>query len=268
MKRYLFSIALMSLAIAFVGCKDDLVKDDIDAKNSFKVELQGLDISDVTYNSITVSYVVEGEIDSVPVYCGVLLSEKEDFSEYSEYRVLPAEKKTIEVFGNTTYFAKAYVVTGTGTLITDVATVKTPVAPEFKDKFLLGSFLAYDDDDDSYMYEMEISPMENTYNRIYISNWWDGGEMVTAHVDFDTKTIIVDDYPKVMDYSVVDPSFGWVIFLGVNDDDENTPNPIGYYDEDGNVTFPIYDIFVEGLGPKEGLEDDYAGSGKTDMIKQ
>ena len=46
---------------------------------------------------------------------------------------------------------------------------------------------------------MQISWVEGTSNKINIINWWDGGETVTASVDFEKKQIVVELEPKIFD---------------------------------------------------------------------
>lgn len=257
MKKHIFPVAaLLMSVVSFVSCDDDLVKDDIDAKYLSKAEISAPVYSDLTYNSVTMSYEISNAEDMTLAYCGILISEDESFVDVISCSAAPGEQTTMNVLGETNYFAKAYVVVGTETRYSEVVKFTTPKAPEFVDKYLFGHYLAYDDGDDSYVYEMEISHVEGSYNRIYITNWWDGGETITASVDFETKSIIVDDEPHIYKY----PDYGWVIFYGVTDDQTAlTPNPIGYYDENGHISFPLYDIYIGSAGDQ--------GFGCTDMDK-
>lgn len=257
MKKYIIPVAaLLMSVVSFVSCEDDLVKDDIDAKYTSKAVVSAPTCSDMTFNSVTISYEVSDAEDLALTYCGVLFSEDESFEDVIEYATVPGEATTLEVLGGTNYFAKAYIVVGTETRYSEVTKFTTPESPAFEAPYLFGDYIAYDDGDDSYQYSMTISFMKNSYNRIYITNWWDGGETVTAHVDFENKTIIVDDEPHICDY----PGYGWVIFYGVSDDQtELTPNPIGYYDENGHISFPLYDIYIGDAGDQ--------GFGSTDMDK-
>ena len=265
MKRNLLSIALISvLAIAFVGCKDDLVKDDIDAKYNRDATISAPVVTNVTDASATVTYTAEFDTTNlVGVYCGVVLSTTEDFSgDKIEVVLAPGAQKSVEVKADTRYYAKSYIVTGTGVEYSEVKTFQTEKAKEFEDKYLWGTYTAYDDGVDTVTYEMQISWVEGTSNKINIINWWDGGETVTASVDFEKKQIVVELEPKIFDYSVLEPSVGWVIFYAVDEEGNflDDVNVIGTYDDKGNISFPEYGIFIEEVGP-------YA-YGSTDMVKQ
>ena len=148
-------------------------------------------------------------------------------------------------------------------VVTDVtdasATVQTAKPKEFEDKYLFGTYSAYDDGDQSYIYDMEISWVEGTYNRINITNWWDGGKTVTASVDFEKKQILVDIDAVVAE----DPDAGWIAFYAIGEDGDLTDElPIvGTYDANGNISFPLYGIYVEKIGT-------YSVSSSTEMAKQ
>ena len=106
MKRNLLSIALISvLAIAFVGCKDDLVKDDIDAKYNRDATISAPVVTNVTDASATVTYTAEFDTTNlVGVYCGVVLSTTEDFSgDKIEVVLAPGAQKSVEVKADKRY---------------------------------------------------------------------------------------------------------------------------------------------------------------------
>lgn len=262
MKRHIFSMAAAAMvALAFVGC-EDLVKDDIDAKYTHDVNLPAPECTDVTFETVTVSYEIDGDTAGLPqMYCGILFATKADFSDKQEFVVKPGEMKTLNVSGSTEYYAKSYIVVGTEVKYSEVSNFTTPAPPEFKDKYLFGSYLAYDDgvDDPEAMYPMEISWVENTYNRINLINWWGGEQTVTATVDFENKQIIVDFEPAIADMSIY--GLGWAYFYSVDEGGNPTNDPIvGYYDANGNISFPAYYIYIDDYG-------EY-GVGSTDMIKQ
>ena len=264
MKKHIFSMAMASVVVlAFIGC-EDLVKDDIDAKYNRDVTVSAPECADVNYVSATISYTIDGDTAGLAAkYCGVLVSETEDFSDIVECNIKPGEEKNIWLFENTNYFAKSYFVVGTEIRYGGVTQFKTTQASEFKDKFLLGTYTAYDDGnvgDPNSAYGMEITQIEGSNNRIEITNWWDGGETVTARVDFENKLIIVDDDPAIFNYGeyLGDPSLGFIYFYDF-DEDDNFTNVIGEYDDEGNISFPYYFIYLDGYG-------EY-GEGCTDMIK-
>lgn len=260
MKRNLLSIALISaLAIAFVGCKDDLVKDDIDAKYDRNATLSDPVVTDVTDASATVTYTAEFDTTNlVGVYCGVVLSTTEDFSgDKIEVVLAPGAVKSVNVAGDTRYYAKSYIVTGAGVKYSNVTTFQTEKPKEFEDKYLFGAYTAFDDGDDSQTYDMEISWIEGTSNRINIINFWDCGETVTASVDFEKKQILLDLEPQVAE----EEGYGYYILYAVTDDGQltDTENIVGTYDADGNISFPLYGVYLENYG--------VLGAGSTDMIK-
>ncbi len=264
MKRHIFSMAAAAMvALAFVGC-EDLVKDDIDAKYTHDVNLPAPECTDVTFESVTVSYEIDGDTAGLSqMYSGILFATKEDFSDKQEFVVKPGEMKTLNVSGSTDYYAKSYFVVGTEVKYSEVTKFTTPAPPPFKDDYLFGAYAAFDDGDDSYQYPMEISWVENTYNRINIYNWWGGDETVTATVDFEKKQIIVDYEPAICNYGELDPDsgLGWVYFYGLDENGEPTEDLIvGTYDAEGNISFPGYFIYIEELG--------WYQPGSTDMIKQ
>ena len=268
------------VAFALVGCEDDLVKDDIDAKykSNRSVTLSAPVCTDITYDSVKISYQAEfddllftvlqkrgydstfnGEVyDTVamaPRY-GVVVSKSKDLfdSTIVDVAVDPGVDIKISLAGGFTYYAKSYFVVGNEIQFSEATIFSMPAPPEFEDKYLFGKYQAYDDGNDSYIYEMEISWVKGTYNKIEIHNWWDGGETVSATVDFETKEIIVDDEPLV--YSGDDGEF---VFYGVNEDESANPNPVGLYDDEGNISFPYYYIALDG---------EFVGAGCTDMIKE
>lgn len=259
MKRNLLSIALISaLAIAFVGCKDDLVKDDIDAKYDRNATLSDPVVTDVTDASAKVTYTAEFDTTNmVGLYCGVVISNTEDFAQVIDVALAPGAVKEVNLAGDTKYFAKSYIVTGAGVKYSNVTTFQTEKPKEFEDKYLFGAYTAVDDEDAENAYDMEISWVEGSSNRINIINWWNAGETVTASVDFEKKQIIVDLEPHIYDYG----EYGWVIFYAVDEegnflDDEKI---VGTYDANGNISFPLYGILIEAVGP-------YA-LGSTEMVK-
>lgn len=249
------------VAFAFVGCEDS-VKDDIDAKYNHDVTLPAPECTDITFESVTVSYEIDGDTAGLAsAYCGLLFATTEDFSDKIEYAVLPGERKALSVAGSTSYYAKSYFVVGTEIKYSEVTKFTTPAPPEFEHKYLFGSYVAFDDGDEENAYPMEIEWVENTYNRIKIINWWNGGETVTATVDFEKKQIIVDFEPKIFDYSQYEPSVGWVIFYSMDDAGQPTEDPIiATYDDEGNISFAPYYIYLEEYGQY--------GAGITDMVKQ
>ena len=261
MKRNLFSIALISaLAIAFVGCNDDLVKDDIDAKYNRDATISAPVVTDVTDASANVTYTAEFDTTNlVDVYCGIMISTTEDFvdSTSTEIFLAPGEVKEITVVGDTKYYAKSYIAVGTGVKYSEVTAFQTEKPKEFVDKYLFGAYTAFDDGDDESTYDMEISWIEGTSNRINIINFWDGGETVTASVDFEKKQIALDFEPKVAE----EEGYGWYILYAV-DAEENlidTEKIVGTYDADGNISF-LYGVFLENHGE--------LGTGTTDMVKK
>ena len=268
MKRNLLSIALISaLAIAFVGCKDDLVKDDIDAKYNRDANISAPVVTDVTDASATVTYTAEFDTTNmVGVYCGVVLSTTADFlGDKIDVVLAPGEVKEVNVAGDTKYYAKSYIVTGAGVKYSEVTSFQTEKPKEFEDKYLFGSYTAYDDEDTEATYDMEISWIEGTSNRINIINLWNGGETVTASVDFEKKQIIVDVAPKVYDYSQEDDNYTWVYLLNMDSSGKPTEDPIvATYDENGNISFPLYYIAIDDV---DGNMYQY-GVGKTDMVKK
>ncbi len=268
MKRNLFSIALISaLAIAFVGCNDDLVKDDIDAKYNRDATISAPVVTDVTDASATVTFTAEFDTTNLAgVYCGVVISTTEDFVDSTKFEVVlaPGEVKSFLVDSDTKYYAKSYIAVGTGVKYSEVVTFQTEKAKEFEDKYLFGSYTAYDDEDTEATYDMEISWIEGTSNRINIINLWNGGETVTASVDFEKKQIIVDVAPKVYDYSQDDKNYTWVYLLNMDSGGEPTEDPIvATYDENGHISFPRYFIAIDDV---DGNMYQY-GVGKTDMVK-
>lgn len=267
MKRHIFSMAAAAIvALAFVGC-EDLVKDDIDAKYlvARDVNLSAPVCTDITYESVNVSYTVDGDTAGLdPIYFGIVFSTKEDFSERLDFNTLPGEIDTLAVAGATKYYVKSYCVVGNSVKYSEVTQITTPAPPVFEDTYLFGSYLAYDDGNPNpdLMYPMEISWVENTYNRIKITNWWGGGQTITATVDFENKQIIVDFEPAICNYADIDPDagLGWVYFYGLNENGEPTEDLIiGTYDDKGNISFPGFFIYVDGLG--------FYAPSCTDMVK-
>lgn len=260
MKRHIFSMATAAIvALAFIGC-EDLVKDDIDADYNRDATISAPVVTDVTDASATVSYNAEFDTTNLAgVYCGVVLSTTEDFAEKIDVAIAPGQSKSVNVAGDTKYYAKSYIVTGVGVKYSDVTTFQTAKPKEFEDKYLFGTYSAYDDGDQSYIYDMEISWVEGTYNRINITNWWDGGKTVTASVDFEKKQILVDIDAVVAE----DPDAGWIAFYAIGEDGDLTDElPIvGTYDANGNISFPLYGIYVEKIGT-------YSVSSSTEMAKQ
>ena len=123
---------------------------------------------------------------------------------------------------------------------------------------MFGKYKAYDNGDDSYIYDMEIAWVENTYNRITITNLWDGGETITATVDFENKQIILDLEPLIGDFSAYGLGLGYIYSI------DEAGNPIMApivctYDADGNIAFPDYLVYMTEAGP-------YTNS-YTDMVK-
>ena len=258
MKRHIFSMATAAIvALAFIGC-EDLVKDDIDADYNRDVNLSAPVVTDVTDASATVTYTADYDTTNlIGLYCGVVLSKTEDFAEKIDVAIAPGEVKSVNVSGDTRYYAKSYFVTGAGVKFSDVTTFQTEKAKEFEDKYLFGSYSAYDDGNTEYMYEMEIVWVEGTYNRIKIINWWDGGETVTATVDFEKKQIIVDLEPLIG----MQEGYGWWIFYAVDEEGNflDSENIIGTYDAEGHISFPMYGQYLETIGPYN--------YGSTDMTK-
>ena len=260
MKRNLLSIALISaLAIAFVGCKDDLVKDDIDAKYNRDANISAPVVTDVTDASATVTYTAEFDTTNmVGVYCGVVLSTTADFlGDKIDVVLAPGAVKEVNVAGDTKYYAKSYIVTGAGVKYSEVTTFQTEKPKEFEDKYLFGAYTAFDDGNDESTYDMEISWIEGTSNRINIINFWDGGETVTASVDFENKLIVLDFEPQVAE----EEGYGWYILYAVDEDGEltDTEKIVGTYDAEGNISF-LYGVYLENYGE--------LGVGSTDMVKK
>ena len=269
MKRHIFSMAAATIvAMAFIGC-EDLVKDDIDAKYlvARDVNLSAPNCTDIAYDSVTVSYSVDGDTEGLEsIYFGVLFSTKEDFSERLDYNTLPGQVLRVEVAGGTNYYVKSYCVVGNSVKYSEVTQITTPEPPKFEDTYLFGSYKAYDDgnSDPEAMYPMEIAWVENTFNRITITNWWGGGTTVTATVDFEKKQIIVDYEPAIFDYSEYDPDFSWIYFYSMDEEGNPTEDPIvATYDDKGNIEFPLYFI---GITSVDGEFYQY-GVGTTNMIK-
>ena len=262
MKRHIFSMAAAAVvALSFIGC-EDLVKDDIDEKYlvARDVNLTAPNFTDITYESVTVSYSVDGDTAGLDnIYYGVLFSTKEDFSERIDYNTLPGQVQTVGVAGGTNYYVKSYCVVGNSVKYSEVAQLLTPEPPKFEDTYLFGTYTAYDDGnpDPELMYGVEIAWVENTFNRITITNWWAGGETITATVDFEKKQIIVDLEPKIG----FQEGYGWWIFYAVDEEGNflESENIIGTYDEEGNISFPLYGQYLETIGPYN--------YGSTDMTK-
>ena len=261
MKRHIFSMAAAAvIALAFIGC-EDLVKDDIDAEYLVvrDVNLSAPVCTDITYESVNVSYSVDGDTAGLDlIYFGVVLSTKEDFSERLDFNTLPGEIDTVGVAGATTYYVKSYCVVGNSVKYSEVTQITTPAPPVFEDTYLFGKYKAYDSGDDSFQYDMTIAWVENTYNRITIYNLWDGGETITATVDFENKQIILDVEPLIGDFSEYNMGLGYI--YNIDETGSPTMDPIVCtYDAEGNIMFPDYLVYMTEVGP-------YAYS-YTDMYK-
>lgn len=249
MKRisFIYATIFSLLAFSFFGCEEDVVKSDYEKEDASKLPTLNLEVTEVTFESGLASATVSINGDDNFSEKGFLVTTVEDFSEIEDVVAVEGDmfEASLALGGETTYFVKAYTVSVNGIATSNMVSFTTPIAPVFEDTYLFGTYTETDYDlsgEVEAVYEgaIEIAQVPGRYNQVYISNLWDGGEVIVGVVDFESKTISVS--PQVI---YVDATYGdcYIYALEIVDGAaaaNMTIATIATYDEEGNITLGMW----------------------------
>lgn len=251
MMKNIFKTLILSFALVcgLTSCNDEMDgKDGIDAAFASK-EAPTLSTNPATINGFS-GFTITGTVSSIDqvLEVGVMLSSNADFTTYSVY----AAQETATSFTTTvddlkddmTYYVRAYAYTkGAGTIVSEVQKAVLPKAPDFQDTYLFGSYAATDidletEEPSGSPYTVKIAQKGDFWNKITISNIWDGGLTIEGTVDFEKKTITTKD--KSVIYVHADYGDTWAWGLKIEDGKivfNSSCITVATYDDKGNIHF-------------------------------
>lgn len=257
---------LFSLALIFTSCEEEVIKSDYEKVDESKLPSIALTVSDITYESASASASISISGDDLFSEKGFIISNDETFITAETVIIADNEdfSNTLTLAGSTKYFVKAYTLSQNGIATSEAFEFTTPEAPKFEDTYLYGTYTETDYDltgaiEAVYENGITISAIEGSANKMSIENFWDGGETITASVDFENKTITIN--PQVI-YVSADYGDCYIYYLYQSGEEwSHNPEEIisGTYDEDGNITIDSW-----GAGVSAGFFGQYL---KTELVK-
>jgi hypothetical protein len=244
--KFVFIAAMMALS----ACSEDLVKDDIDAANGGDAsKLPALTVAppeNITYKSADISASWSGAGDEV-IEAGFIYSLNESFSPMNVLTIDDISNSSIRVTlsldTETKYYVKAYAQTkNNGITYSDAISLTTPAAPPFEDTYLFGKYNAVDINlitgEPESPYEITIEQRGTSYDRVNITNIWDGAQTIQGIVDFEKKTISVAPTEVIYIHSSYgNTSMRGLVIVDGEVQEDYADVAIASYDDEGNITF-------------------------------
>jgi hypothetical protein len=191
---------LVVVSIGFTSCEDEINKEDYEITDAGQLPALTVTVGDVTYSSATASATLTTNGDTEFSEKGFMVSSGESFLSPESIVVIEDDAAFSTALsgltGLTKYYVKAYAISVNGVATSEVVSFTTLKAPEFEDKYLYGTYTETDylldgSIDGVYTGAVEFVEKPGSADQFYITNLWDGGETITASVDFDTKTISI-----------------------------------------------------------------------------
>jgi len=248
----IFNIFFTLVAIVTIAACADVMddKEAIDAQHSGDPSKlpTGLNVSTtkVSYDYALVSATWTNNGDE-PYEAGFIYSKSETFDTYSiissdKFQDTSVADSFPKLDAETKYYVKLYVQTrSNGIAYSEPSSFTTIAAPTFEDTYLFGDYLAVDIDIDSGEgepeYEVNIKQDGTTYNRVQISNIWDGGRTIIGVVDFAKKTITVDNTNIIYVHSSYGNCFMYGLVVEGGAIVGYAKQTIATYDDKGNIEF-------------------------------
>lgn len=215
--------------VALSGCYDEM-----DSKLSIDDKYEGgnkpvtslTSVSVLTFSSMEVSGTVDVK-DNAVLEIGVMLSTSNDFATYSSYAAAEVGAAfsfpIIELNDNTTYYVRSYAVSATnGTVVSDVKTVTTPVAPIFKlegvytaKQYVIDTNAGTTTLDDTY--KVTIAFEEGSTTKVKVTNIFGGGMTVDGTFNVAKNSFTIASGSIIAN----DSQYGEVFINPVNDEITN-----------------------------------------------
>ncbi len=244
--KNIFKFACLFLAVAMTSCYDTMddkavVEEQFDAVTAPTVATATPEIVDFS------TFVANGTVGSLDAVLEVGFQVSADAS-FSNAELYPAAELATSFSAtvgnkkdNTTYYVRSYAFTKDSKMVfAEAATATLPKAPEFADKYLIGTYTAVDFDAQtgaqaSNPYTITIEQKDGLWNMVNISNIWEGEMTISATVDFENKTITTTENSVIYEH----PDYGDVWAWGLAPDMSAWYAKcisVANYDDQGNMT--------------------------------
>ena len=190
-------ISCIVLAVGVTSCYDEMdSKSSIDAQydQTSNITASLGESSVLTFSEVSVNGNISGTEGVLEV--GFMVSTSADFVSYNSYKAGEITSSFSSVINNltenTTYYVRSYAYTIGGTIVSEVTSITTPVAPIFE---LNGVYTAVDynteDDSAGESYEVAIEFVSGSTTDIKITNLWGGGKTIDAKYDSVTGKVSI-----------------------------------------------------------------------------
>jgi hypothetical protein len=242
--------AFIAAMMALSACSEDLVKDDIDAARTGDAsKLPAVTVpstGNITYENADVSASWSNAGDEI-IEAGFIYSLNESFAPSKALAVADLSgsgmSATLSLLQDSKYYIKAYARTkNNGVAYSDAVSLTTLVAPVFEDAYLFGKYNAVDidimTDKEVSTYEITIEQRGTSYDRVNITNIWEGEQTIQGIVDFEKKTISVAPTEVIYIHSSYGDTFMRGLVIANGEIQQGYADvAIATYDDKGNITF-------------------------------